>query len=226
MPSLPLSDTASTRGLSLVEMVVAVALIGVLLAIAFPLFGNVRSSAQQAACQGKLRQLGGALRLYLNEHRDVFPPVGTAHSLLAPYLGVEVPLTDPLQASDTAVEPFLCPADREPTRAAIRSYAINFYLGEVDKPTVQNITRMAQVLRPSRTLYIIDGYRRSKNVTHQARVSLGTYGFGGGEGAEFGARFNHRQMANLLFVDGHVESLSREATQARAQELLFPKFNP
>ena len=61
---------------SLVELLVAIGIIAVLLALLLPLLGAARESARRAACLGNLRQIGLALGAYADDNRGFLPYSG------------------------------------------------------------------------------------------------------------------------------------------------------
>src|SRR5215208_5383525 len=61
------------HGLSLVELLVAIAVIGALLALLLPAVGRSREAARRAGCLNNIKQLGLALHSYHDVHQ-VFPP--------------------------------------------------------------------------------------------------------------------------------------------------------
>lgn len=62
-----------TRGFTLIELMIVVVILGILSAIAIPKFRDVSESAKQASCRSNLRNIAGALQLYLAEH-NAYPP--------------------------------------------------------------------------------------------------------------------------------------------------------
>ena len=54
----------AVRGVSLVELLVLLALAGVLLALLFPAVQSARAAARRATCVGNFKQLGLALQNY------------------------------------------------------------------------------------------------------------------------------------------------------------------
>ncbi len=63
-------------GFTLVEIMIVVAIIGLLAAIAIPSFLNARTRSQTSACQNNLRQLSGAKDQYALDHNNTVPALG------------------------------------------------------------------------------------------------------------------------------------------------------
>jgi prepilin-type N-terminal cleavage/methylation domain-containing protein len=73
-------------GFTLVEMMIVVAIIGLLAGIAIPNFVKARSTSQSNACINNLRQLDGAVQEFaLENNRSASAAVTSANVL--PYLG-------------------------------------------------------------------------------------------------------------------------------------------
>ncbi len=64
----------STRGFTLIELMVVVAIIALLMGILLPSLGLARESARAAKCGSNLRQLGIALAVYQKDNHAVYPP--------------------------------------------------------------------------------------------------------------------------------------------------------
>lgn len=62
-------------GFTLIELLVVIAIIAILAAILFPVFVRARRSAHQTRCLANLKQIGGALGLYLQDSNDRYPSV-------------------------------------------------------------------------------------------------------------------------------------------------------
>jgi prepilin-type N-terminal cleavage/methylation domain-containing protein/prepilin-type processing-associated H-X9-DG protein len=65
--------TAQRRAFTLVEMLVVVAIIGLLLAMVFPAMKRVKESAGETTCASNLKQLGAATFAYLAVYKDHLP---------------------------------------------------------------------------------------------------------------------------------------------------------
>jgi prepilin-type N-terminal cleavage/methylation domain-containing protein len=79
-------DTSKKSGFTLVEIMIVVAIIGLLAAIAIPNFARARSTSQANACINNLRQLDGAKQTWALE-RNLPPTASPADSDVTPYLG-------------------------------------------------------------------------------------------------------------------------------------------
>ncbi|MDR1280611.1 MAG: prepilin-type N-terminal cleavage/methylation domain-containing protein [Opitutaceae bacterium] len=99
MPPTPVKNPARAgrasrirNAFTLVELLTVIAIIGILAAIIIPVAANVRTKARAAKCVVTMRQWGIALRLYLQDSKDVFPKSAygepNLHTTFAPYLGM------------------------------------------------------------------------------------------------------------------------------------------
>lgn len=83
------------RAFSLLELLVVVAMLGLLAALLFPTFGRVRENARRQSCISRMQQLGLAVTMYVQDSDDLPPRL----SALTPVY------------ADTAL--FVCPSDPE-----------------------------------------------------------------------------------------------------------------
>ena len=60
-------------GFTLIELMLVVAIIGLLAAIAIPKFGNLVTKAKEAAVKGKLGSLRSAISIYYADNESVYP---------------------------------------------------------------------------------------------------------------------------------------------------------
>lgn len=93
------TQTRRRRGFSLIELIVVIAVLGLLMSLGFAAIRYGRTASKASACLNNLREISTALNLYYNDHR-VYPPEDL-RTHLAPYLG-----------DDSRV--FICPSDPDP----------------------------------------------------------------------------------------------------------------
>ncbi|MDB5331068.1 MAG: hypothetical protein JWP03_2219, partial [Phycisphaerales bacterium] len=65
--------TSENVGFTLVELLVVIGIIALLISILLPALNRARESAKQVQCLSNIRQLGMAVLLYTNEHRQLMP---------------------------------------------------------------------------------------------------------------------------------------------------------
>ena len=82
-----------SRGFTLVELMVVLVIIGVLVAIAIPIFNNVQLGAAQRAHDANLRTIDGAIMMYYAE-KSGYP---TAFNDLSDYIDTDLTIPEKLQ---------------------------------------------------------------------------------------------------------------------------------
>ncbi len=99
-----------SSGFTITELLVSVAIIGLLTAIAVPSFAKLQARSKKVKCMDNLRQLYGALSAYSQDNSMRWPQVpeesGRSEEQIA---AVFVPTTEPYGASQDI---WLCPSDR------------------------------------------------------------------------------------------------------------------
>jgi prepilin-type N-terminal cleavage/methylation domain-containing protein/prepilin-type processing-associated H-X9-DG protein len=99
------------RAFTLIELLVVVAIISLLAAILFPVFAQAREKARETACISNTRQIGTAVRMYVQDYDETFPIFYAYHTQppagVAGHKGVEVLLQPYTRNKDI----FRCPND-------------------------------------------------------------------------------------------------------------------
>jgi len=79
-------NTSRKSGFTLVEIMIVVAIIGLLAAIAIPNFVRARTTSQKNACINNLRQLDGGVQQWALENKQA-PDADVTLANITPYLG-------------------------------------------------------------------------------------------------------------------------------------------
>ena len=112
------NNSRRTAAFTLVELLVVVAIIGVLAALLMPAISRANDKAKSIVCISQLRQLGLAVRTYADDHQNRLPsaellpsqpidtnaPLPRISQVLSPYLGKASGATESLSV-------FKCPSD-------------------------------------------------------------------------------------------------------------------
>ena len=95
---------SSNRGFTLIEIMIVVAIIGLLAAIAIPNFVHARTTSQMNACINNLRQIDGAKQSFALENKKDSTYVVSSTDI-QPFMGRGLAGTLPTCPSDPATPP-------------------------------------------------------------------------------------------------------------------------
>lgn len=147
----------SRRGVSLVELLVCLAIIGIMVSLLFPAIHSVRAGMARAECGDHRRQLSLALAMFRDANRGLLPPlpapphpVGWAREIL-PFmeerslytaLDVRLPITAPVNAGAARTRPPLMRCMFAPWRDSdLAGVPPSDFLLVVSVPTVPGVPR-------------------------------------------------------------------------------------
>lgn len=96
------------RAFTLIELLVVVAIIAVLMAIAFPVFSRAKESARRSQCINNLKQLGTAISLYTQDWDGYYPWAYTNYYVMINH-GRSLP--EAMASYVSAKHVWACPSD-------------------------------------------------------------------------------------------------------------------
>ncbi|MBX3733294.1 MAG: type II secretion system protein [Verrucomicrobiae bacterium] len=220
----------TAAGFTLVELLVVIAVLGVLASLLLPVLGRAKALARETECAGRLRQWTVAQTLYADDNdgriaRESFEPNGVSlntwgevthpfardvwYNALAVHMGV--PRT--AEFGPSSVRPGFyhrarihhCPQAPFPRRrledpAVFFSLAMNSKLIMWPHTTV----RITQVLRPAGTVAFLENRLPDDAPAAPDQTQDQQLGQPSAYASRFAAR--HRGRGNLAFLDGHLEA--------------------
>lgn len=225
-------------GFTLVELLVVVAIVGLLGALAVPVVGQSLSAAKRAGCASNMRQIGIAMHLYAQDHDGWLPEsshVSTSRSwiyTLEPYLGEQFE------------EVRICPADPradQRRQAGGSSYVLNEFtsldvtdpFGNLLEASHRHLRRMVQ---PSRTLILFTvsdrvGVSAANDHTHSRNWGKGWQSIVADiqpDRHRSGAASpdSTKGSANYLYADGHVENIPARSLKQLVDQGINPARPP
>ena len=194
--------TASKKGFTLIEMLVVVAIIGVLAAILFPVFARARENARRANCMSNLKQIGLAVLQYTQDYDERMP--GLSNTSVPPtyWFNMIEPYTKSTQL-------FFCPSDAEakasePLTTANIAYgwndyylATNYDMGDMSGSSLASFEHVAQTILAGDS----NGYTFTSGVNAgKPRQRYVIRNSGGYQPVP-----RHFDGDNFVFMDGHVK---------------------
>jgi len=186
---------------SLVELLVVVAIIGILFSLLMPMLAKSREKARESVCVSHQKQLSTALFMYATDHDNYVPANNTWRELILPYI----------QAEREDDEVYNCPLSKiSHVTWTEQGIGFNKRMGNLvnDRANAHNdtIVKLTRVNSPTDTILIGDTNDNfTTNWSLWKRLVLPS------EQAQrtFTVSDRHRDGLNSSWVDGHVKWSSR-----------------
>ena len=191
---------------TLVEILVVLAIIGILAAILFPAFASVRASARAASCASNLKQIGFATLMYAQDNSGKLPyPINGIT-----YKGPRCGWPDSFFRYTRNAEVFICPDDPDDEENSVYDPACTATPeAPVDKAGSYNfVGRYDSLTRnePTRVILAVDGRGGdSAPSTSPGHTTILMQKLQGTLGDP-----RHNDGYNMVFGDGHVKRLSTD----------------
>lgn len=232
------NSTHRKNGFTLIELLVVIAIIAILAAILFPVFAQAREKARAITCSSNLKQLGLAIKMYVQDYDEHYPFGGWRpqdptngqgdgtwewQNTTAPYIKNKG-LYRCLDSSDSDENPNN-PTDWAWNRNPV-SYLYNNQWGRNRQPLSE-----AAAVAPADTWLVLDGHSDWGCAQSHNNACGGTdwmgrrYTVWNMEDTTFGSAASlvtgwlswqgftwglprHQQRANVCYSDGHVKSIN------------------
>jgi len=221
---MPHSHThKNSRGFTLIELMIVIGIIGMLMALTFPVVNKLKERSKEIQCANNMRQWMSAMMQYVDANKSVFPTDGTTgddrnawFEVLPPLIGLD-PYS--VQSAEPARVPapglgrsvFICPSYRTDKAFMLGnieraySYGMNFWVNSADKPAEFTERMRLSQLKRADIFVVFAETEDYKKIT----VNLH-----GSDGASKPA-FRHGKKTLCGFADGHVEAVNKELAPTR-----------
>jgi len=171
------------RGFTLVELLLVIAIIGLLVALLLPALSHARGQAGQVKCLGNLRQIGLAYRLWAADHGGELPMQlsvtngGTHEYLRTPEVFRHAQILSNILAHPKVL---ICPTDtREsaPDWPAMQNHHLSYLLGveaRLDQPLslLAADRNISSVALPDGTLVLVNASAHWTATQHRGRGNI------------------------------------------------------
>jgi prepilin-type N-terminal cleavage/methylation domain-containing protein/prepilin-type processing-associated H-X9-DG protein len=107
-------EATTNNGFTLVELLVVIAVIGILVALLLPALSTAKNRAQRTSCANNLRQINLGVRMYSDDSADKAPSSPNTNDEVFNFTAYKKQMKDQLGlngASSARETPFACPAD-------------------------------------------------------------------------------------------------------------------
>lgn len=197
--------TGARSGFTLIEVLVAVAIISLLISILIPSVARSRENARSVVCRSNLTQLGHAVLMYAEEFRGVLPcedrpdPTITEQACRLCWYDA----TDRyLKSTKNQVGVKICPTVERDDPHCIEGYRMNSKLSETNtaSPHYRPYRKVDSLKRPFDTVMLFDADTGGEVISLKGRWRM----------QKDDVNYRHNIATNILFVAGNIENVKRQ----------------
>ena len=232
----------STRGMSiftLIELLVVIAIIAILASLLLPALGAAKEKARQSACSSILKQVGYAVRMYVDDNREWLPPIRDGGNPEKYFMGLsqnkgffgDYLMKNPGNTPElglltkTSRSKFVCPSGQlQGNESQIFTYGVNehFFNSVLGGVPIYNSVNYSSIKHPAKTMLLGEHAKDTWYINYYDPIL---------QAAESSARpisFPHGKSSVVLHCDGHLESYRYQDVPFRPRGYLnhFWWYNP
>ncbi len=203
------SEASRLKGFTVIELLIALAIVAVIAAILFPVFAGVRERGRRTVCQSNLKQIALAMQQYVQDNSGTYPP--------SPYTWANAPYfysknADIFRCPDHPANEITDQFTLDPTKAS-GSYPVDYtynmqrltvFVPPFPAKTVLG-AHEALLSTPATIWFNVDASWSDSEGDHHSRTVPKT-----SCGREFIGSTLHSGAGNYSYVDGHVKWLTPE----------------
>lgn len=220
------------QGMTLIELLAAIALVAILVTIALPFYGRVRAGSDAAVCRSNLRQMATAALMFISDNEGRLPFYqydASIHSTTGPGIREHLGLQH-----DTDVPPvhvfsvFTCPSLQKGAKPsglrynrnyATNGHAFNDDTRDPDTRIGANVGDIGLIPFPGATALYMCG--RAGTLTQlQGRYQYPYY-VRNKQWSKAHLQFPHNDRQNVVFLDGHIETIGETEAPTDSHKHLF-----
>jgi prepilin-type N-terminal cleavage/methylation domain-containing protein/prepilin-type processing-associated H-X9-DG protein len=213
------------RAFTLVELMVVIAIVGMLVGLLIPAVQASRATARRTQCANNLRQIGLGIHMFANSNHGRFPETIHSNVYGQPSKSWVYTLAPHMENVDNVR---VCPDDPNGEKWLEKkgtSYVINEF---VSVPSPEAVLYLHKMLETSKTIVVFEGGdKRDPDDEHvhcatwytALKVSKGIdFVWAFMTSKEFKPDRHMGETANYLYADGHVETIAMQTIYQWVQD--------